>query len=108
MRHTPGPWIVDEDGASIYAKDTHNPDTGDWLICEIEAGCNNSGLGNGEEDEANAHLVAAAPDLLEACKQALELLTGTGQDGTLGHHPDNPVPALLRAAIQKATSTTGE
>ena len=41
-------------------------------------------------------------DLLEACKAAYALLTGTGQDGTMGHHPDNPVPAMLRKAINKA------
>ena len=41
-------------------------------------------------------------DLLEACKAAYALLTGNGQDGTMGHHKDNPVPAMLRAAIAKA------
>lgn len=58
--------------------------------------------------QANANLIAAAPDLLAACKAALEKITGTGQDGTLGHHPDNPVPAQLRAAIAKATDGNAE
>jgi hypothetical protein len=53
--------------------------------------------------EADARLIAAAPDLLEACQGALAKLTGNGWDGTLGHHPDNPIPAKLRAAITKAT-----
>jgi len=47
-------------------------------------------------------LHAAAYQTLTACKAALKLLTGTGQDGTLGHHPDNPVPAQLRAAVAAA------
>jgi hypothetical protein len=41
-------------------------------------------------------------ELLAACKAAYTLLTGTGQDGTMGHHEDNPVPAMLRQAINKA------
>lgn len=40
-------------------------------------------------------------DLLAAAEAALSLLTGSGQDGTLGYHSDNPVPAALRAAIAK-------
>lgn len=51
---------------------------------------------------AHANLIVAAPDLLAISKKALHLLTGNGQDGTLGHHPDNPVPAALRAAITPA------
>lgn len=48
-------------------------------------------------------MTAAAPALLAAAVDAYALLTGTGQDGTMGHHPDDPVPAALRAAIAKAT-----
>ena len=44
---------------------------------------------------------AQRDELLAACIAALALLTGTGQDGTLGHHPDNPVPAMLATAIAK-------
>lgn len=40
--------------------------------------------------------------LLAACKAAYAKMTGDGWDGTLGHHPDNPVPQMLRAAIAKA------
>jgi hypothetical protein len=49
-----------------------------------------------------ARLEKAAPALLKACKAALAKLTGDGWDGTLGHHPDNPVPKMLREAIRKA------
>ena len=49
-----------------------------------------------------------APELLAACRAALRLLTGIpGErpgDGNLGHHPDNPVPTLLRASIAKASA----
>jgi len=45
-----------------------------------------------EECEANAKLIAAAPELLEACKQALDWLEDEGA----------PVAEQLRAAIAKA------
>lgn len=51
---------------------------------------------------AHANLIVAGPDLLAASKKALRLLNRNGQDGTMGHHPDNPVPAALRAAITLA------
>jgi len=53
-----------------------------------------------------AHLIACAPHLLAACRAAYDLLTGDGQDGTMGHHKDNPVPAMLRAAMARAEGKT--
>ena len=52
--------------------------------------------------EANARLIAAAPALLEACQAALAYVGGDGWDLTIGQHADNPLPAQLRAAIEKA------
>lgn len=51
--------------------------------------------------------ISAAPALLEACKAALAQLTGTGQDGTYGQHPDNPIPAQLRAALALVEAADG-
>jgi len=50
--------------------------------------------------EANARLVAAAPDLLAACKQAVEWIESAARD--LGEYP--VVPHVLRAAIDAATA----
>lgn len=68
MGHTPGPWVVG--GASgnegeareivaasrtiAWSASTWDEDEGDVVT---------------EEDDANAHLIAAAPDLLAACKR---------------------------------------
>jgi hypothetical protein len=53
--------------------------------------------GEGEE-RANADLIAAAPDLLEACKEAEECIR------TGGHFADsNRTMEMLRAAIARAT-----
>ena len=58
-KHTPGPWNVDKD--MIRAVD---PITSIACICDVAWP-----LGNLQEcPEANAHLIAATPDLLEALK----------------------------------------
>jgi hypothetical protein len=71
-KHTPGPWITDDD-TEVIAKipsDSPNKSSPDILtICravdvEIYAD-NRSG-----STAANARLIAAAPDLLAACKAA--------------------------------------
>lgn len=54
-KHTPGPWVV-RGGFSIYASDRKTP--------VADACLNNSVAAN---DEANARLIAAAPELLDAC-----------------------------------------
>ena len=51
---------------------------------------------------ANARLISASPDLYFACSAALNLLVGHVMDGSLGHHPDNPGPTMLRNALAKA------
>ena len=68
MKHTPGPWKVREpdhfvDGLAHMVVSEH-PQEGYWHIAEI-------GTHNGrKESEANARLIAAAPEMLEALKEA--------------------------------------
>ena len=61
--HTPGPWYVGERAASGI--DVRAVDSRDLLAqaCIGRLNC-----------EANARLIAAAPDLLEACKQLYEYM----------------------------------
>jgi hypothetical protein len=68
MSYTPGPWRVEFDHneqANIHAENEEM-----WIallphqcVTSIE-----------ETQKLNAHLIAAAPDLLEACKRMLDLL----------------------------------
>jgi hypothetical protein len=51
MKHTPGPW------------ETSTLDGGEWQVCGPGGGDTIAALYNGNE-EANANLIAAAPDLL--------------------------------------------
>lgn len=64
-KHTPGPWI---------AKDATLPNRAvtRWVILEPENGFTLADTGNADtdkkQDAANARLIAAAPDLLEALR----------------------------------------
>ena len=96
MKHTPGPWrIVDmpQEGAPHIAAGTTNDDM--TLVAAIIWPYETEGWR--AEDEANARLIAAAPDLLEA----LQVMTWHS-----GYHsPTTPCShcAKVRAAIAKAT-----
>lgn len=103
-KHTPGPWafiveptecegvnvrfsIQTADGDTIYIasgqSQEHLQDRGSGIV--LEAAC-----------VANARLIAAAPDLLEACETLLfELVAGPAAR--------DEVIASARAAINKAT-----
>ncbi len=65
---TPGPWVV---GVN---KNTGRPATEVWA--HSEALCVASGFGDGPESEANAQLIASAPELLAACEHALDTFGG--------------------------------
>lgn len=58
-KHTPGPWKVENDHY-ITAGIDYVADVGDATTRD-------------KEIAANARLIAAAPDLLEACKEAIEM-----------------------------------
>jgi hypothetical protein len=68
MKHTPGPWKVKELSKRDIAV------TSDTYYAPIPHICKLYCIKNQEEMEANASLIAAAPDLLEACKDQLALI----------------------------------
>jgi hypothetical protein len=69
MGHTPGPW--EEVEYAIYAKSGEIGNFGQEMDTTIAfiADADDNGLSDAEA-KANACLIAAAPDLLEACKDA--------------------------------------
>ena len=67
MKHTPGPWEVDKETGEITARETVL-----GIIYGVDDFPCYEGEDIDEECKANASLVAAAPDLLEAAKLALE------------------------------------
>lgn len=66
MKHTPGPWSYGKHSRDIYAHGIS--------ICRVHPGMLTSfHTPHIETQEANAKLIAAAPDLLEACQAIHEL-----------------------------------
>lgn len=90
MKHTPGPWRVEADGVEIGPKGAFRP----FSAC----GCCGSPwmMANADEiKEADAKLIAAAPDLLLALQKLL-------REVKMGGH-DWPVRDDAEDAIKKAT-----
>jgi hypothetical protein len=69
-KHTPGPWEVRE-GAYIFAPDGSYVAKTTGNIKDYQE--------NAKTEEANARLIAAAPDLLAALEETIKLLTIAGE-----------------------------
>jgi hypothetical protein len=95
-RHTPGDWGVEDPMGPEVLSIVANPDapTHAWVIIASVHGDEEDGLY--VQQKANAHLLAAAPDLLRAAQDALAMhaanLTLAGE-----------TVEALRRAIRKAT-----
>jgi hypothetical protein len=98
-KHTPGPWkhwpkrdrplVTSEDGKTPICR-TISDDAGGPADAPPY-----------HQAEANARLIAAAPDLLAACEEALTLPLEEALGLSGGHY----VARLLREAIAKAKAT---
>jgi hypothetical protein len=86
--HTPGPWIaqLNQVGADYVHIGTEGPDG----VCEVQWN------GSDENQEANARLIAAAPDLLETLEKI------ASSDGSLHGTCVRDLKEIARAAINKA------
>ena len=91
---TPGPWMINQETQEVYAE----PDPKGPSIVVADC-CNANAPDSDKEQEANARLIAAAPELLEALANALENIEGclVGQD-----LPSMIIRDKARAAIRKA------
>jgi hypothetical protein len=99
MTHTPGPWKASASGA-VFATTPDNDIIG-------VADCRTVDTDRFER-EANARLIAAAPELLEACQLALNDYAIVNErittlEGIERLHPFTIGPEQLKAAIAKAT-----
>lgn len=70
MSHTPGPWEIGHQAkVAVYGYEDLGGEYSHHRTCV--AHCNHTGDVPAGVDEANARLIAAAPELLAACKLAL-------------------------------------
>lgn len=109
--HTPGPWRIDVNGSEDWSVDYDGPSSTYMTICgdrpqPVCFAVEPSAYGNDEEIEANARLIAAAPDLLAALVEARDALHQhyVDWDG----EPEDAAPlqvarAKCEAAISRAT-----
>jgi hypothetical protein len=94
MKHTPGKWKLERDGYNPYILDSS-------MLVRIADICRIEGTGIKGSTEGNAHLIAAAPELLEACKKALGVADLLRMK--IGYSGQKKVLCdILRAAISKA------
>lgn len=95
--HTPGPWRVTNSKTAVVA--------GNVRISQSSGPCAASVSVQesiGDTREANAKLVASAPDLLEACVTLLEQL-GRSQIAVFPEDCDLPDPVqMMEQAVAKA------
>jgi len=105
--HTPGPWTYDGDNIDGRIGVVAHDVAGAPMVCDTWAGrhykthdpdCHHI---SDDEEEANARLIAAAPELLEALNELLEQIHYIGIADW--HGAEGLSLAEARAAIAKAT-----
>ena len=99
MSHTPGPWNASGPTGSVMQSYSQP-----WAVVSYPAmlvcGCFGDTPGGDAAAEANARLIAAAPELLASAKECEAILA---RMDTLRHiEPQFPALDNLRAAIAKA------
>ncbi len=94
-KHTPGPWKADRAGNVETCGDDPA------LICECYQ--DPHWQPDGVHAHSNAKLIAAAPELLEACKAARDAATIKLGTYSESEKAQNKIVWQLKAAIAKAT-----
>jgi hypothetical protein len=82
--HTKGPWYIDRQ--SPHSPICIKPHPG-RIVCDVD--------GTDDEAEANAHLIAAAPDLLDACKMMADWIGAMPRSAKLRYVPDSIAPEAI-------------
>jgi hypothetical protein len=99
--HTPAPWKhanrgdYDTSGIGIFA---NNPAGMPYYV----ATAGFMGTADHRYAEANARLIASAPELLAACQNAANILAALATGQLTAIHRDSSALSQLRAAIAKA------
>jgi hypothetical protein len=105
MSHTPGPWFWDEDYHGLFGAGPDNAVL-TWYAYE------GMHLSYGDRREANARLIAAAPDMLEALKIAQQFISIASDWNLDEAHINGQTRSTyewlytVAAAIAKATGET--
>jgi hypothetical protein len=110
-KHTPGPWRVNERTGVALGMYGHNISASHYSSPGVTSGRDSICEVSGPHRDANARLIAAAPEMYEAllkCAEALRYHSGPADDANVSYsdHWDLPQDrdcyAAARAAIAKA------
>lgn len=93
-KHTPGPWHVN--GDCWVGFDRNNAEAGGYQFCAVAHVMERIG-----SLDANASLIAAAPELLQACKGAIPVLECAIEAG-IEDNPDLVAHAMKNHATLNA------
>lgn len=110
-KHTPGPWNAKhrEGGDGMYRTEIYSAQYGGIATCEWTQ--NNCGNGvTTTYREANANLIAHAPDLLRSlidCEARLALLVASGRAKLLDAVAAEHARAVIAAALGHNAAVTG-
>ena len=106
-KHTPGPWKVEPMGKQLYIE-TEYKSALTPFVCDMQfPDCQSDE--ERETAQANATLIAAAPELLEELKETLTYHPGVthGRCGFCGHYGDDCRANRIKALINKAEGREG-
>ena len=92
-KHTPGPWHIQDDHGKRWIETGGNDDT----IAEIHRRKDKGSVYSCGEALANAHLIAAAPDLLDALERMVKCAQKQNWND---HYPEELAASYL--AIDRA------
>ncbi len=104
--HTKGPWKTTGEGFAVIAPEKQSKEWGVCCIAEVgdEQWRNDDGIFlPASEERANAQLIAAAPELLEACKSLLAMHMKNIPNLKIGLSSDDiAIEGSARGAINRA------
>ena len=100
-KHTPGPWVYESEGKNNHLG-KFCTEAGE-LICDFGHDIPYEGVPGNPPDFANAHLIAAAPDLLEALDDLWSWVRNWSPDFMDDDEFDR---SIYEAAIAKAKGQT--
>lgn len=101
--HTPGPWFAFIKGEVIAVGIGNKRKDVDAIVHWTGFDACHVGF---DEQAANAKLIAASPDLLEAARQTKWFIENGRELGFIPVVPSEPALQAIRAAISKATGAT--
>lgn len=97
VKHTPGPWEVIQDARLLHLVVARG-----YTLCRMA----DNGIANFGPEKANARLIAAAPDLLAACREVLRVAENAEENDEVALLSSSGALAeILKIAIGKATGS---